>query len=615
MGDYKIDFYGGSSYGIKPDDSPDQYLNQPISHGTYASTFSIATDPRTANQIKMTTEKINTGVKAVEVSMLTPDVSDSIPDQHLTELRRLKKLAGIDLTVHGPLIEPTGVIQNHWDETQRVQAERQIFETVKRAQRVSPEENLIVTLHASNGLPEPETWIVGEDGKKRLDNITVIEERSGSIGRLPKPKADYLEGSQATPEEELKRLNKDNWTRSLSNVSITASRATDIFDRRMSSNLAELKEGGIEKVGDYLKALRSEEGQKFINSLQKDDKQIANEIYGSLSYANAFVTDSYNNFKELFNQAYEVASKEDPKMKGQLDSLKEEIKQTIDGYKKDPTRVMELSEVVTKGIQTLEKIDKIPEVYKNIKNFAVEKSAETFGNVAYRAFQDAQSRGEKAPIISIENPPAGMGLTRAEDLKDVIEKARTQFTQRAVKTGMSESEAKEKAEQLIGATWDVGHINMIRKYGFTEKDLKEETKTIAPYVKHMHLSDNFGMEHTELPMGMGNVPLKAHLEELQKGYKGQFDKLKKVIEVGNWYQHFQTTPFSETLAAFGSPIYGMKMSNYWNQSWQNQGGYFAGYGVNPDIHHSIYGAGFSNLPVELGGQVGGRSRMSGNPME
>jgi len=37
--------------------------------------------------------------------------------------------------------------------------------------------------------------------------------------------------------------------------------------------------------------------------------------------------------------------------------------------------------------------------------------------------------------------------------------------------------------------------------------------------------------------------------------------------------------------------------------------------MNPDIHHSIYGSGFSNLPVELGGQMQGRSRMSGNPME
>jgi hypothetical protein len=90
-----------------------------------------------------------------------------------------------------------------------------------------------------------------------------------------------------------------------------------------------------------------------------------------------------------------------------------------------------------------------------------------------------------------------------------------------------------------------------------------------------------------------------------------FPKIKKMIEVGNWYQHFQTTPFAETLQHFESPIYAMKNASYWGP----QGGYFAGYGLNPDVHHSMYGSGFANLPVELGGQMSGKSRVSGNPME
>ena len=41
---------------------------------------------------------------------------------------------------------------------------------------------------------------------------------------------------------------------------------------------------------------------------------------------------------------------------------------------------------------------------------------------------------------------------------------------------------KEAAEKLIGATWDVGHINMIRKQGFSEKDVINEAEIIAPFV-------------------------------------------------------------------------------------------------------------------------------------
>jgi hypothetical protein len=60
----------------------------------------------------------------------------------------------------------------------------------------------------------------------------------------------------------------------------------------------------------------------------------------------------------------------------------------------------------------------------------------------------------------------------------------------------------------------------------------------------------------------------------------------------------------------------MAMSPYWNQTPVMNSSYFSGYGMMlPEQHFSMYGAGFSTLPVELGGQMSGRSRMSGNPME
>ena len=107
---------------------------------------------------------------------------------------------------------------------------------------------------------------------------------------------------------------------------------------------------------------------------------------------------------------------------------------------------------------------------------------------------------------------------------------------------------------------------------------------------------------------MGNVP-KETFKILGEQAKN-FEKIKKVIEVGNWYQHFQTTPFAETLREFGSPLYAPGTGTYWESR-----GYFSGYGMNPEIHHAMYGAGFANLPVELGGQMSGRSRVSGNPLE
>ncbi|MEK6824430.1 MAG: hypothetical protein AABY02_01120, partial [Nanoarchaeota archaeon] len=166
--------------------------------------------------------------------------------------------------------------------------------------------------------------------------------------------------------------------------------------------------------------------------------------------------------------------------------------------------------------------------------------------------------------------------------------------------------------------WDGGHINMMRKHGAKDTQILEQTEKIAPFVKHIHLSDNFGLEHTELPMGMGNVPIKEHEEILRKQFGEKFKQIKQIVETGSWFRNFNNvTPFAETLEAFGSAIYPMKMASYWNQTRGGSSPYFSGYGrILPDINFSTYGAGFSSLPAELGGQVAGtRSRLSGTPSE
>jgi hypothetical protein len=104
------------------------------------------------------------------------------------------------------------------------------------------------------------------------------------------------------------------------------------------------------------------------------------------------------------------------------------------------------------------------------------------------------------------------------------------------------------------------------------------------------------------------------LNILQKRNK----KLKKVVETGTWFEPFQTTPFRETLQAFGSSLGGETMAGtYWNSAPSpGSGGYFSGYGTMlPEQHFDTYGAGFSNLPTELGGQIAGKSRFSGAPIE
>jgi len=305
--------------------------------------------------------------------------------------------------------------------------------------------------------------------------------------------------------------------------------------------------------------------------------------------------------------AYKEADEKDrQKLNDFANKIKDKITSGIEG---NPEKMQEFAEVIQDGIKVLNGIT-TPNILKPMKEFVMDKSSTTFGNVAFKAWKEF---GDKAPIVSIENPPAGGGLSRAEDLKELVEKSREKFVKAAMENGYGKGEAQDAAKKVIGVTWDVGHINMLKKYGYSDKDIIKQSEIIAPFVKHVHLSDNFGMEHTELPMGMGNVPTKEIMEKLGKeGFSG-----KKVIEAFQWWQHFKTPPLVPTMEAFGSPLYPMLNQPSWNQVANTYGSYFAFPSAYlPETHFSLYGGGFSNLPQELGGQMPGKqNRLTGTPMD
>lgn len=639
MGDYSLPptIYEGANYTLQPKYQFDRESNSPYLTGTSvpAGRFSAPSDPRTANQIDAVSKKISTGLRNIEVSGVNIGgqgegalgLMDNIPKQHFKEINRLKKLAGVELTFHGPLVEPTGIGRGGWDEQQRIQAEREMTSAIERAHELDPKGNIVVTFHASNGLPEPETIVKDSKGNQIIEKIAVIDESTGEFGNLPRTGVNYFEGKEVyDPKEDLKRLNQRRWSSRLNNVSIEAERAYGVL-RQIDDRAERLKqEGGGDQLKQALIAYKYSvsEPEKYDALLDQigEGKDEVKALVNTLTYARANAEDAYLGLQDAYNQAMAVAKRDDNKpMKAELEKFRDTIAKKVGGYATDAEQLEEFVDEIGRGIRMLQAIGKEnpPKVYRPLKEFAVDKASETFSNVAFNAYKQFEKKDESAPIISIENPPVGMGLSKAEELSELVDKSRKKFEKKLMdEEGLSKKKAEETAAKLIGVTWDVGHINMLRKYGFNDKDLIEQTSKVAPYVKHIHLSDNFGLEHTELPMGMGNVPIKEELAAIEKKLgKDYFSKVKQVIETGGWFRNFNNvTPFAETLEAFGSPIYGMKMAPYWNRTRSSGMGYFSGYGKTlPDVHFSTYGAGFSTLPPELGGQMAGRSRMSGTPTE
>lgn len=582
-------FYEGTPYAMEPDSGNFTGYRMNFSE------LSMSQDARTANQIKEVSAKLNMGLKNMEIAGHSAEVFESIPDEHLKEIKRLVKLTGAEVSLHGAVIEPSGFTKQGWNEFDRVAAERQISDVIQRAQNLKNEkkENIIVNFHSSASLPGPE---IGPDGKEK--RIIAVEYETGKIIPVEEELRYYphaTEGKKYSVKEELETINDSTWDQDLSQVTFYKNRGTEILEKNYPI-IAPILERVIK-------------GEMNMKDLNPGEQEAYHQIYA----ANNFMKNSFMTLNSLYNKAFKAVQKFGTEEEKELliSAAKEYTKKV--GEKPTLEKISKSSSAMDEFIEKISQVS--PKLYIPLEDFAVEKSANTFSNAALNAYHKF---GNNAPIISIENPPAGAAISNAESLKNLVEKTREELSKKLVeKEGLSKSEAENTAKKLIGATWDVGHINMMRKYGYESKDIVKETGKIAPYVKHVHLSDNFGFEHTELPMGMGNVPIKDMMEKLGKeGFKG-----KKVIEAMSWWQHFseqgKVPPLMPTLEAFGSPIYPIKMAPYWNQIAGSMGGYFAGQGpILPEQNFSLYGSGFSNLPTELGGQIQGKgSRMTGTPME
>ncbi len=589
--------YDGSNSSLDP------IYGGPATYMSSLSGLSAAIDPRTANQVKEVSEHLNSGVKNIEVQGTFPEVMESIPKQHFKELNRMAKLTGAELSMHAPMVDPTGITQRGWEKMNQDAAENQLWSAIERSHELNPHGNVPVTMHASTAQLPPAEFKIKEGQEEKIKSLLLIDP-NGNLHQIKEEERYFPtkigqkigEKIPFNPIDEMERENKEVWLKQLDNLNFYAQRGGDMIDEmdKMSKTLP-------------TEPINKEEHGEWEN-MQKN-------IERSMTHGSIYLKDAYMQLKKNYDLVYKNADSEDKK---KLNAFAQSIQPRIEEFENmsdNPQKLSEFSEkVIEKGVRTLREI-KQPRILTPLRDFAVEKSAETVSNLAFKSYDKF---GDTSPIISLENHPANTSiLTRAEDLRDVIKKARGKFVEKAVKEGISRSQAEDASEKLIGATWDVGHINMLRRFGYGKKDIIKETEKIAPYVKHVHLSDNFGHEHTELPMGMGNVPIKEILKKLGKeGFEG-----KKVIEAGNWWQHFSpggksNSPLIPTLQAMGSPLYPMHMAPSWNQIYGAAGAYFAGYGtINPDIHHSLYGAGFAALPTELGGQIPGQqNRMSGTPM-
>lgn len=623
----------------------------------------------TPEQIKELGLRLNAGIQNVEIGALDPQKFQMIPKQHFEEMRRLAKLAGGSTSMHAPLFDPAGFRRMGeggavWSEEHRGAVERELKDTIEKAHMADSDGNIRVNLHSSNDVMafelEKNKEKYGEEGIK---GMWVVHPETGRTGMIPTEvefgtKAAPGELRPKPPEEKLEDYNESLWEDSrLKLRSMTHER--DIFEAREKQRQEALygPTRGRETLGlepQRFVEIDTPEGPRKI-----DVHELANDYSRSRHVAQDYNKAIVENSRKLFEnylKYYEAPNREQERQKEQLrkefsklmshyshqreiehnyeQKIRREtskIKDPVERYKLTTKLEYERDQKIRQKlnrapIQPDEFVDVVnstetPRQYKPVEEFALGKTAETVSNAALHSLKVCKGDIKKAPVISLENWHPEMPFAKGESLRNLVLESRKKFAEKLQKQkGYSKQKAEIAAERLIGASWDVGHIYQLKKHGFSEEEILEETRKLLkkekgkPVLKHVHITDNFGFSDSHLPPGMGEVPIKEMVKEMQKaGYKDKY-----IIEAGAYAGEFKDSPVPYTLENLNSPMYRYDQGPTWQQVRDLYTSYSPGFGeILPEMHFkSFYGAGFSTLtlPSHLGGQFpGDKSRFAGTP--
>jgi len=635
--------YGGGGYNMGELAEPiDAGLNYSIKAGQLGFPTSI----QNVNQIQEITNALSTGVKAVEMQPIQQGIFEQIPKQHFKEIRRLTELTGAEPTLHAPMIEPSGFVENQWSESNQISAEEQLKDVVEKAHELNPKGNIPVTIHCASSVPGEQIVPDGEGGYKSK-TMFAVDRTSGQIKAkfeeeemaYPEQIAEEGKAEMRTPKQRLDNANYSQWINRIESLqglkksvdevdSITLNQLNQLNQQKQQAKeIANMSNDNLAKQAFNMPYdnLNEQQKQALISEKQQarvfsETKDVPKEIQLQMNKSELFLQNTQTSFRSMFDEAYRYSGDESKKkLKKIADKWVEDLNgmgekiEKLGGndIEKSKNFIRLKSQILDEAMIKLQGVAP-PQTLESVEDFSTDKAAKTLANVAMHGYKKF---GENAPIVSIENMHPGMAFSKPEAFKKLINETKKEFIEKAVSEGISENKARKIADRQIGVTWDVGHINMMRKQGFKEEDIIEATKLMGKDIKHVHLTDNFGFSDSHLSPGMGNVPIKKILETMEKNGVNLRD-IKMINEAGAFAAGYKVNPHPYLLAAFDSPMFAAGAVS--DSTWGSAGaypGYFAGYGTMlPEQHFSMYGAGFSGLPTELGGQVGGgRSRMSGAP--
>ena len=631
--------------------------------------------PGQGNQLQQLNQMINTGAGGAEIITLQRNIWETIPKQHFEEMRRISILSGVEPSIHAPLVEPglssAGQGNTQYDEEHRLSEIRLVNDIIDKAIELADPRNprnVPVNIHP-DATARPTIWRLAKEDIKDDDGNVVykkgaeyrevdwaVDKETGQsmplkfeIKYQPSTKLDKKEHKTIwRTEDRLRNINRTAFEKE-----VTSAFGQSEFQLRQLAKAYEddEKKGWTQEAGAYEKQIREEQQTKLAELFNDVKKNSDFEKANWAALPEYKKTKDLTDAKKEYDELKDNTQKEHEYVLKTIDEIESKFGKSKNDEERKALRAMEQQllqkdhNVWSKFFHGLADNSKLtPKKFVTFDDFSVEKISDTFANAAIHSLEKAQEKSsqyakqgvyinplEIAPLVNIENMPANQfAFGRAESLKQLVEATRARTVDLLVKTKhMDKNEAEKIAEKIVGATWDVGHINMLRPSGFGDEQILNEARTIAPFVKHIHVTDNFGTTDAHLVPGQGNAIPKEQVialkEAAAKSGHPLDPKVKEIMEIGGFIEQHKVSPWPYALAHFNSPIYETEAGPAWSEKSSDLGTnyffgsseYVAGAGnILPEAHFGMYGAGFSGLPTSFGSPIqgGDRSRFSGAPM-
>lgn len=501
------------------------------------------------NLLKEIQKVANSGARHIEIGSLDKNNiarSFGFSSSTVEEIRQVGKLSAVTFTIHAsPYFNPSGFVNRGFSPEERNRTVREAKAAIDFACKINDKDTDVV-IHP-NSFPRPisdiEPGVFAEETMKTYYLVDPVTE--ALVGGISEQDRVYI------PQQAKDSRGRPLWLEDRDRKPILTSITEQPIPRLATGENGRIK-GEELTFAEYSR--RMQKSGKLQKEITKDFLYLQSaaqvnsmylrllEVERTLSDAQARrdkLQDTLDYCRSLIKSSSQEIWQHERTIPDRLSSLGIPVPQDtrsiislLEDELTNNQRIIESGrQALTAGWPQFSNIVRELREIKPLEEHGLEVLSETIAEIAEYCI----SASRHSPIrLAIENlPQPQMYGSHISELLEIIEQSRGKLSMRLQKKGYGISESNRLAKEVIGATLDVGHLNLFRQFyqgSAFHSWMVSQVKNLlrAGVIYNLHLSDNRGLDDSHLLLGEGNVSIKAVLGVLvDNDYKGHV-----VIEAG-----------------------------------------------------------------------------------